>query len=181
MFNLTKSQDIRLLHLSGIIVHETDKGCVICNDLGTLQIPLHRHHCFYGAMRSVWILRYDPLYSVSLCIKCHEHSPDSPHQNNNLFMDKLLKKLPQSEKREAIIRYINKPPCIKLPFPGYKLLVKEYKDQIKALQQDWENETIESEYAGREVEETRKALKDSNSEHEHLRKIIYKKWQSKEA
>ncbi len=149
MFGLTKAQDARLLYLSKVIVDATDKVCVICGDLGTLQIPLHRHHIFYGAMRSVWILRYDPLYSVMLSIKCHEHNPDSPHQNNVLFMKKLLKKLPQSEKREAIVRYINKPPKIKLPFPGYRTLVKEYKKQIRTLQgSDWMDFDIEPEWKG---------------------------------
>ena len=148
MFGLTKAQDTRLLYLSKVIVHAVDKVCVICGDPGTLQTPLHRHHVFYGAMRSVWVLRYDPLYSVMLSLKCHEHNPDNPHQNNNLFMDKLLKKLPPSEKREAIIKYIEKPPRIKLPFPGYRTLVKEYKNQIAILQQNWENETIETEFTG---------------------------------
>lgn len=148
MFGLTKAQDTRLLYLSKVIVDATDKVCVICGDCGSLQIPLHRHHIFYGSMRSVWILRYDPLYSVMLCIKCHEHNLDSPHQSNVLFIDKLLKKLPVGEKLEAIKRYIEKPPRIKLPFPGYKLLVKEFKDQIKALQQDWKDADIEPVWDG---------------------------------
>ena len=61
-------------------------------------------------------------------------------------MDKLLKKLPPSEKRDAIIRYMENPPKIKMPFPGYKFLVDEYKRQIKTLQDNWEDADIEPEY-----------------------------------
>ncbi len=146
MFGLKPYQDIRLLYLSKVIVHAVDKVCVICGDPGTLQTPLHRHHIFYGTMRSVWILRYNPWYSVMLCLKCHEFNGDAPHQNNVLFMRKLLEKLPQSEKKDAIVRYIEKPPRIKLPFPGYRTLVKEYRDQTKALLNNWEDEMIESEH-----------------------------------
>ncbi len=149
MFGLTKAQDTRLLYLSKVIVDATDKVCVICGDPGTLHIPLHRHHIFYGAMRSVWILRYDPLYSVMLSLKCHEHNPDAPHQNNVLFMRKLLKKLPQSEKREAIVKYMDKPPRIKMPFPGFKYLVKQYQDQTKALIDNWQDDTVEPIYGGK--------------------------------
>ncbi len=86
-----------------------------------------------------------------LCIRDHEIAPYAPHENNKRFLEKLIDKLPDGEKRNKILRYIGGLKPIKTIFPGYKTLVMQFKAEIDKIKDDsWMDDGIEGIYSGRD-------------------------------
>jgi len=115
------------------------KSCILCGEPNTESQPSHRHHIYFGSMKSNWQCRYLPEYAVLLCLKHHEISKDCPHINNDLFLKKLAKKIEIPPLPE------NK------PFPGFAELAVILNKQLKQAIKDTEwDDTIEPDFIGRD-------------------------------
>ena len=143
MLGLSKYQDDKLLAMSRQFVKVRDRDCcVICGTGGYVEV----HHIFFGASKSIWLYRYDPLFSVTLHLDCHQadgRSEITAHHNPTEFME-LLKSKINAPQLEAITekRTI-------LPFPGFKAMETMLKLQLQTQEQEWMDGMIEAEYAGR--------------------------------
>ena len=91
------------------------------------------HHIFFLSQGN-WAILFDTDYGVGLCTRCYEEEPFAPHKDNELFLEKLIPRLPE-ERTEKILKYKN---SVKKPNPlppPWVLIKGQLRTELKKLQE----------------------------------------------